>query len=108
TGDLARTGTPASTTDACSPLPVGSLDDRVALIQRGGCDFYVKARNAELAGADAVVIYNNTAGLQNITVAGSPAVTIPVVSITQSAGLFLDNLLALGNPVTITWQEGFI
>lgn len=108
TAALARTGTAASTADACTALPAGSLADHVALIRRGTCAFHIKALNAQNAGATGVIIYNNTAGLQSITVVGVPAITIPVVSITQGSGLYLDGQLAAGNPVTITWQEGFV
>ena len=65
----------ASTTsaaDACSALPPGSLAGKVALIRRGDCTFYVKAANAQTAGAIAVVLYNNAAGQLNPTVAGRP------------------------------------
>lgn len=106
---LARTGTAASTADACNTNPpaAGSLSGKVALIQRGTCSFHEKSLNAQNAGAIGVVIYNNTTGLQSITVAGAPAITVPVVSITQGAGLFIDAQLANG-PYTMTWQEGFI
>src|SRR5918997_1659803 len=33
-------------------------EPRVALIQRGGCDFVVKAQNAEAAGYDAAIVFN--------------------------------------------------
>ncbi|KAI6352781.1 hypothetical protein MCOR25_009297 [Pyricularia grisea] len=48
------------TDDACSPLPADfpSLNGSVALIRRGGCDFAVKQRNAEAAGASYVLVYN--------------------------------------------------
>lgn len=102
---LARTGTPASTADACTALPAGSLAGKAALIRRGTCTFFTKANNARNAGAAAVVIYNNAAGIQSITVAGSPAITIPVVSISDVQGLALDALIAAG-PATLTWTTG--
>lgn len=107
TASLARTGTAATLDDACNALPAGSLAGQVALIRRGACSFHLKSLNAENAGATGAIIYNNTSGLQSITVAGSPPITIPVVSITAAAGEYLDGQLALG-PVTITWQSGFV
>ncbi len=107
TASLARTGTAASLDDACTALPAGSLAGQVALIQRGTCAFHIKSLNAQNAGAVGAIIYNNAAGLQSITVAGTPEITIPVVSITQGAGLYLDAQLA-GGSVTITWQDGFV
>ena len=38
------------------------------------------------AGASAVVLYNNVAGALNPTVAGTPAITIPVVAISLNDG----------------------
>ena len=36
----------------------GFVSGQIALIQRGGCSFALKATNAEAAGADAVIIFN--------------------------------------------------
>ncbi len=101
---LARTGTSTSAADACTALPAGSLAGKIALIRRGTCSFYIKVKNAEAANAVAVVIYNNVAGIQNITVAGTPAVTIPVVSISAANGVLINNRLATG-PVNMTWTS---
>jgi subtilisin family serine protease len=103
---MARTGTATSAADACAALPAGSLTGKVALIRRGTCSFYIKSKNAEAAGAAAVVIYNNVAALQNITVAppteADPPVEIPVVSISGTDGGVLDGRIAAG-PVNLTW-----
>ena len=101
---MARTGTQTTANDACNAVapPAGSLTGKVALIRRGTCGFHEKSLNAQNAGAAAVVIYNNVAGLQNITVAGTPAISIPVVSISQADGHLIDTRLA-GGPVDMTW-----
>jgi subtilisin family serine protease len=101
---MARTGTKTSTADACIALPAGSLTGKVALIRRGTCGFYQKSRNAQLAGAVAVVLYNNVAGRVSPTVAGSPAVTIPVVAVSDTEGVLINDRLALG-PVDMTWSD---
>lgn len=101
---MARTGTPASTADACSPLAADSLAGEVALIRRGGCAFYAKAHNAQDAGAVAVVIYNNAPGPTFANVTGVPAVTIPVVGISDGDGVLIDGRLAEA-PVTMTWTD---
>lgn len=101
---MARTGTSTTPNDACAPLPAGSLTGKVALIRRGTCTFYAKSRNAQLAGAAAVVLYNNTAGRFSPTVAGTPAVTIPVVAISGTEGVLINSRLAAG-PVTMTWTN---
>jgi subtilisin family serine protease len=99
---MAKTGTPTSTTDGCAALPAGSMTGKAVLIRRGGCTFYVKASNAQNAGAAAVVLYNNAAGAINATVAGSPPITIPVVGITAAQGAALDALIAAG-PTSLFW-----
>ena len=48
--------------NACAPLATGSLTGRIALLSRGACDFTVKVRNAQAAGAVAVLVQNNVAG----------------------------------------------
>jgi subtilisin family serine protease len=101
---LVRTGTSTSTADACSALPAGSLTGKVALIRRGTCGFNAKSINAQNAGAAGVIIYNNVAGIQNITVLGPPAVTIPVVSVSAADGVALNSRIAAG-PVTLTWTN---
>ncbi|MGZ3667412.1 MAG: S8 family serine peptidase, partial [Ktedonobacterales bacterium] len=47
---------------ATSDLPVGSLTGKIALITRGVCAFSVKIRNAQAAGAVAVLMGNSVAG----------------------------------------------
>ena len=99
---MARTGTATTPDDACAPLPPGSLTGKVALVRRGACTFYDKARNAELAGAAGVVLYNNREGRFAPSISGTPAVTVPVVAVSDSEGVLIDGRLADG-PVTMTW-----
>ena len=116
---MARTGSVASTNDACNAVapPSGSLTGLVVLIRRGSCTFYEKSRNAQLAGAAGVVIYNNcppNCGLFSGTVALQPAagapqipIAIPVVTISDTQGALIDSRLAAGG-VTMTWTAGTI
>lgn len=46
----------------CSALTAGSLSGKIALISRGACTFSTKIRNAQNAGAVAVLVANNVAG----------------------------------------------
>ena len=48
--------------EACSALPGGSLTGDIAVISRGTCTFSAKIRNAQNAGAAAVVVVNNVQG----------------------------------------------
>ena len=104
---MAKTGTPTTTNDACVALAPGSLTGKAVLIRRGTCGFYVKASNAQAAGAAAVVLYNNAAGALNPSVAGTPAVTIPVVAITAAQGATLDTAIAAG-PTTLNWSANAV
>lgn len=104
TEPMARTGTSASTADACTALPAGSLTGHVALIRRGACSFHLKAANAQDAGATGVVLYNNAPGFVNPTVAGPVEITIPVVMTTAAQGEVIDARLANGS-VTMTWTD---
>ncbi|WP_307785480.1 M20/M25/M40 family metallo-hydrolase [Microbacterium hibisci] len=70
--------------------------DDIALIQRGTCGFIVKAQNAQAAGAEAVVLFNqgdsigagDRFGAVNPTLAPFEA-SIPVVGTTFAAGVAL-------------------
>jgi minor extracellular serine protease Vpr len=104
---LTRTGTTTTPNDACDPLPAGSLTGKAVLIRRGICTFHIKSRNAQNAGAIAVVLYNNVPGLFSATVAGTPAITIPVVAVSDADGGDLAARIptALTSTVDITWTE---
>lgn len=72
-------------------------DQDIALIQRGTCEFGVKARNAQDAGAEAVIIMNQgntperSGVLTNVTLIGAnpTALDIPVVGTSFDAGAAL-------------------
>lgn len=95
--------TTTTTNDGCTAsggFAAGSLTGKAALIRRGSCTFYEKAKNAQDAGATAVILYNNAAGYISPTVTGSPAITIPVVSISAADGAKIDGLIATGASFT--------
>lgn len=104
TQPMKRTGTAVTVDDACAPLAAGSLTGHVALVRRGTCSFYQKAFNAQTAGAAGVVLYNNAPGRISPTVVGTPAITVPVVSISDVEGVLIDSRLASG-AVDMTWRN---
>lgn len=73
---------------ACDPL--GALNrvavrGHLALVDRGGCDFVVKARNVQDAGALGLIVADNVIGAPPPGLTGNdPAVTIPAVRIAQA------------------------
>ena len=96
--DINLTGDRASTSGCEASDFTGPFDgpNDIALIQRGTCDFGVKALNAQTAGAEAVIIFNQgndptREGLIVGTLADPPgaAVTIPVVGSSFADGVAL-------------------
>jgi subtilisin family serine protease len=92
----------APDTNGCASQPDGTYTGDIVLVKRGSCTFQVKAANAQNAGAVGVVIYNNTSGFINPTVAGAVTITIPVVAILQSDG---EALAAITGTRTLTWTN---
>jgi subtilisin family serine protease len=96
----------------CSPLPAGSLNGKIALIERGVCNFDVKVNNADDAGAVAVIVFNRDK--DEPAAAGSapggdfefqmavPDTQIPSVFIGRSKGLALRDFLASNPGATIS------
>jgi minor extracellular serine protease Vpr len=83
---------------ACSALPAGSLTGKIALVVRGTCTFSTKIRNAQAAGAAAVVVSNNVAGdgiaMGQDGTANQPTIPAYMVSRTDGAGLKLHDTQA--------------
>ncbi|MBK7012122.1 MAG: S8 family serine peptidase [Xanthomonadales bacterium] len=82
-------------------FPANFFSGAVALIQRGTCAFTEKVANAVTAGAEQVVIYNNTFGTINMNTDGA---TVPTYSITQAAGTAMNNFITANGatPTTAT------
>jgi len=104
TGDvvLADDGAGASPSDGCEPfVNAGDVAGKIALVDRGACSFVQKAQNAQAAGAIALIVANNQAGIVNM--AGSdPAIVIPCLSVLQSDGAAIKAQLAVPETVNAT------
>ena len=84
----ATTGTGAEGLDtACAPIS-RSLAGTIAVVSRGDCAFTVKITNAQQAGAVAVLVVNNIAGLPTPMGTDGTATqpTIPAYMLPLSAG----------------------
>ena len=100
-------GNPVSAA-ACNPL-LNNLNGKIAVIYRGdgttnptsgGCEFGVKALNAQNAGAVGVIIINREPGVINPGPGASGAlVTIPVVMLSNTDGAILVNQMLSGDVV---------
>ncbi|MBS1251209.1 MAG: Minor extracellular protease vpr [Anaerolineales bacterium] len=65
----------------------GQLNGQIALIDRGDCTFVTKVRNAQQAGAVAVIIVDDGRGLVGMADDGSGSdITIPSVMVSQGDG----------------------
>ena len=91
----------ASPNDGCSISNGGAISGKIALIDRGNCNFTVKVKNAQDVGAIAVVIVNNIAGAPPAMGGFDPAITIPSVSITQTNGDTIKAQLGSGVNATV-------
>jgi hypothetical protein len=68
-----------------APANAPALNGKIVILRRGGCNFSVKVKFAQDAGAIAVIIVNNKAG--EITMSGGDAaIIIPAISVTQEVG----------------------
>ncbi len=89
--------------EACG-VPANSITGKIALINRGTCAFTVKVKDAQNAGAIAVIMVNNAPGFP-ITMGGTDnTITIPAVMLSQSDGALLAAQLA--NNVNVTLAAG--
>ncbi|MBZ4370622.1 myxosortase-dependent M36 family metallopeptidase [Corallococcus sp. AS-1-6] len=80
---------PETNKDGCAAFDPGYFTGKIALIDRGTCNFVIKSLNAQNAGAIATVIANNAAG-STISMGGNGTddakINTPSLMITQAAG----------------------
>jgi hypothetical protein len=95
--------TSPTTTDACTPLTnAAAVAGKIALVDRGTCGFAVKVKNAQNAGAIAVIVADNAPGSPPAGLGGQdPTINIVSGRIIQADGVAIKALLAAG-PVTAT------
>ncbi|WP_049562555.1 M28 family metallopeptidase [Nonomuraea sp. SBT364] len=79
---------PGSTSGCEAADFAGFTPGNIALVQRGSCDFRVKAENAQAAGAVAVIVFNEGQPGRTDTLQGTLGVpvTIPVVGTSFAVG----------------------
>ncbi len=88
TGDvvLAVDGT-APVNDGCEAFTNGAaIAGKIALVDRGACNFTVKVKNAQNVGAIGVLVANNQPGGLSPMGGTDPSVTIPSLGISQATG----------------------
>lgn len=91
---------------ACAPLAV-DLTGKMALVSRGGCTFSTKIRNAQTAGAAAVIVSNNVGGdaisMGSDGTPNQPTVFAYMVSVDDGASV----KAASGTDATITASQQY-
>ena len=80
--------------DGCEAISA-NLRGLIALVDRGSCNFTLKAINAQRAGAKGLIVVNNVAGNAVQTMGGTVHVRIPALMIGQTDG---SQLRGLANP----------
>ncbi len=92
----------ASPLDACTALGNTDLNGRIALIQRGNCNFDVKFKNAQNSGALAVIIYNADSSQTIGNMSGTDTtVTIPGVLVDNTEGTLIKSQIESQNNVNV-------
>lgn len=84
----------------CTPfLNAAEVAGKIALIDRGGCLFLDKVREAQAAGAVACVVCNNEPGSPFVMSGDAPDITIPSLMVGQSV---CDAIKANANAVNVS------
>jgi hypothetical protein len=81
----------APTSDACQAITnAAALVGKIALIRRGTCNFVLKVKAAQDAGAVGVIMMNNTDGAPVAMGGDDPTITIPSIMISNTDGDLLE------------------
>ena len=79
--------------EGCNPFTAGYFDGAIALISRGTCGFLAKINNATAAGAEGVLVYNNSGG-PPIVMGAIEATTIPSAMLDKEDGIAIVALMS--------------
>ncbi len=94
----------APVNDGCGVLlDPASFVGKIALVDRGGCNFTIKVQAVQDAGAVGAIVINNVAGAPINMGGTSSTITIPSVMVSQADGALIRDMLADG-PVNATLQ----
>lgn len=91
--------------DGCTPIAEGSLNSHIALLDEGSCTPVLQVKNAQNAGADAVIIVNHNDELPDSIGGTDQSISIPTVVIDKTEGDYLKALLTSGTKVNVTLKD---
>lgn len=90
----------------CTTLSNTNLTGKIALIERGDCDFVVKFKNAQNKGAIGVIVYNATNSPAVGNMGGTDAsITIPGVLMENVEGELIKSKLAASTVVNVNIKD---
>ena len=89
--------------NACEPLINGpAVNGKIAILDRGGCNFTLKVINAQNQGAIGVIIVNNQTDIPSTPGGTDPNVVIPSLMVGRADGQLIKDALAADEPVFVT------
>lgn len=103
-GDLVLAKSATNATSGCTAAPIANdLTGKIAVVDRGGCDFTEKVLNAQNKGAIGVIVLNNTGSTVLGIMTGTNAlIKIPSLMISQVAGNTLRSALENGTTISVS------
>jgi hypothetical protein len=106
TGDLAV----SSPANACTALTAGSMTGKIGIVTAAGCNFTVKTKNLQNAGAVGVIQYHPSSDTPVALGGTDITITIPTIMIGKTEGEYLVSQITGGtliNTTLITDFNGF-
>ncbi len=97
-----------TTHEACTaPVNAGALAGKIAVIDRGTCNFPIKVKNAQDAGAIAAIVVDNVPGEYPILMGGTDnTITAPAFMVSFETGDTIKQFLSISTDVNVTLKEG--
>ena len=100
-GDLVK----SEPANGCTTL-TNDLTDKIAFVERGVCNFTVKVKNAQVAGAKAVIVYNVDESQGHVQMGSTDdTIIIPSALITYQDGQRLSSALNSGTTINLSYQD---